>query len=639
MRASLLAASCVVLLSAPALAQQGGDDDTSKADATSGADNAGDAGSGDGDQVEVPPPQEAPKKAGILKPPPSTKPQTRKSFVKGGLISFGSRPQTKQKFFGASFGMSALPNDGDSLLNTFFLTVEPQADLLMGPENRVKVGLSVPLQFHVFDARGSFENCLDGAIADKAMGAPQSQIDANAVACASAEKDRNFEKLGKLREGDWDEPSDFAKVIRYITVGGKEQKFYLNINRLYEHNIGHGTVIRHYNPNLNYNTTRVGATFDAYHKFVGFQSMVNDIVAPDVMGVLGFIRPLQPIAPNNVVLSRLSIGVHANLGINVPKVMGYERGVFDPSIDLPIPKIEDGRRLVSTNKDQVAIVGVDVETKLIRTETADLKIYADVSQMVDRGRGLAVGSLWRFSWGKPASQALRIRAEAQYHDPDYLPGFFDSFYDIHKQQYIPAGYRSSDGLAYFPTKLQFVEAHAGGKRRLGGYLEVTYSILNRLTLGLQFRGSKGIGDNVAPGFSGLQFEDYSRCPWVMGTDELNCSGVNKITVFDPGYASLRLHVGIPFKKYLQSFVSYQVFDTSLDNEGLDLFQFDGDNEVLFSGFRLQVLPILFLQGEVRRFYFLQRITNIDLNTFEFEQDHNYHAEWTFAVHLYTGMEF
>ena len=49
---------------------------------------------------------------------------------------------------------------------------------------------------------------------------------------------------------------------------------------------------------------------------------------------------------------------------------------------------------------------------------------------------------------------------------------------------------------------------------------------------------------------------------------------------------------VPFRRILQAFVSYEVFSTSLPGEGLDFQQLDGDNEVLFSGVRLQLLPIL-----------------------------------------------
>ncbi len=66
---------------------------------------------------------------------------------------------------------------------------------------------------------------------------------------------------------------------------------------------------------------------------------------------------------------------------------------------------------------------------------------------------------------------------------------------------------------------------------------------------------------------------------------------------------------------------------------------DGENEVLFSGVRLQLLPILFVQGEARRFYFVQRLSSVDVDAGVIEQDQNLRADWTFSINLYAGYEF
>jgi hypothetical protein len=55
--------------------------------------------------------------------------------------------------------------------------------------------------------------------------------------------------------------------------------------------------------------------------------------------------------------------------------------------------------------------------------------------------------------------------------------------------------------------------------------------------------------------------------------------------------------------------------------------------------RLKLLPILFIQAESRRYFFLQRVSNVDLNKLTVQQDQNYHADWTFAVNAFVGYEF
>ena len=229
---------------------------------------------------------------------------------------------------------------------------------------------------------------------------------------------------------------------------------------------------------------------------------------------------------------------------------------------MPIPQVDGDLNIISAQDENIAIVGFNVETKIYRTQRSDIKIYADVQQMVDRGRGYSGGVLLRQSFGQPATSALRVRAEGHYFEPNYLPQFFDTFYDIQKLQYMPAGYRSSDNLVYYPTKLGFLDAMEGGKMRLGGYLSITYSILNKLTVGLSTRFSQAIGRAKDPAFSGPRFDDISQCPLAMGSNRPDCMGVTPIGV-DPRFASLRLHVEVPFRDFLQTFATYEVFGTSL----------------------------------------------------------------------------
>jgi hypothetical protein len=564
-------------------------------------------------------------------------PRARPYFIKGELSGGGAvRPLGKRSFIGAGMGVAALPSSAGTALNAFFFTVEPQVDLRFPEKHDLKIGLSVPLAFEIADTRAAFESCVPAARDAKAMGATQQQIAAVTAMCVDMNKGKATENLGQLRKQDWDEPSDFAKVIRYITIGGDEQPFYLNISRLYGHTLGHGTVVRRYNPNLDYNTSRVGVSFDAYRGMVGFESMVNDVIKPDVMGALVFVRPFEALVPDVLPVRSLSFGAQLTAGLEVPRTIGYEVGLFDPAADKPIPELSSDGKLVARDTATVVFYGADVETKVIRTQTSDMKIYFDVQQMKDHGRGLTLGALWRFSFGRPATQALRVQAEVFEHDADYLPYFFDSQYDIQKLTYFPSAY-TSGGLQYQPTKLGFIEAAAGGRKRLGASLEVTHTLVGWLTVGVAARGSRAMGSASQAGFAGPQFDDLSMC--TVSGETPSCAGVPKLTVGSPGYASVLVYGEIPFRRVLQAFASYEVFSTSLPGEGLDLGELDGDNEIVFTGVRLQLLPILFAQAEARRFYFTQRLSKIDTTAGTLEQDQNPRASWTFAINIYAGLEF
>jgi hypothetical protein len=571
----------------------------------------------------------APTPAGPVEQDPWARPY----FVKGDLSNFVVRPMTRKNFIGVGAGISALPNDTGSLLNAFYFTVEPQVDIVNNTYNW-RLGLGAPLNFELVDTRSAFETCITQGRQARAMGGDQSAVMASTGLCVAEQKDHLTQHTGKLRRADWDQAGDFAKIIRYAVIGGQEHPFYLNISRLYDQTFGHGTVVRDYNANIDYNTARLGATLDFNRSAIGVQAMANDLVNPDVVGLMTFVRPARPYS-ENVFWRSLSVGVSYVHGANLPRALHYEKGLFSPSFDQPIPQVDSNLKPVGGPWAQVNVIGGDIEGKVLRTKSADLKVYLDYQRMTGYGGGATAGALWRSSAGQPAWQALRVRAEAQYFDADYLPSFFDTYHDIFSSQYLPITYKGSNGLTYHPTKLQYLDAEKGGRKRLGGYLEMSHAFMNYLTLGAAARVWRPVGAAKA-GHTGPTFPDYGPdCTDNNGA--LTC-GKTVAVNGDPGYTSLRFSAEVPFRNYLQAFASYEVFSTTAE-KGLGVFRFDGDNEMLFSGVRLKLLPILFVQAESRRYFFMQRVHNVDLTTLTLQQDQNYHAEWTFAVNAFLGYEF
>jgi hypothetical protein len=363
--------------------------------------------------------------------------------------------------------------------------------------------------------------------------------------------------------------------------------------------------------------------------------MANDLVSPDVVGLMAFVRPMRPYS-ENVFWRSLSIGASLVHGVDQPRVLHYEKGLFSPSFDQPIPRVDSNLKPVGGQFAQVNIFGGDIEAKVLRTPTVDLKLYLDFQKMTGYGSGTTAGALWRSSAGQPAWQALRARAEVNYFSADFLPSFFDTYHDIFSYQYLPITYKGSNGLDYHPTKLQYLDSQKGGRQRLGAFLELSHAFFNYLTVGATARIWRPVGSPASSTFQGPAFPDYAQdCADKEG--ELTCDKTVGVGG-EPGFTSLRFNLEIPFRNYLQGFASYEVFSTTAE-KGLGAFRFDGDNEIFFSGLRLKLLPILFIQAESRRYFFLQRIHSVNLDNLTVQQDQNYHADWTFAVNVFVGYEF
>ena len=108
---------------------------------------------------------------------------------------------------------------------------------------------------------------------------------------------------------------------------------------------------------------------------------------------------------------------------------------------------DNGQPIVKETR-RAQLIGVDLESKIVKTENADLKPYLDYSRLLDIGSptgvgakangggGLTLGMLGRFNAGDVKVHAFRVVVEGRYFDGNYLPGYFDTFYEVQKYQFI-----------------------------------------------------------------------------------------------------------------------------------------------------------------------------------------------------------
>jgi hypothetical protein len=104
--------------------------------------------------------------------------------------------------------------------NTEYLLVYPQLHLKLG---EVAFGLGVPLNIEIFNSNYPSD--------------PAAQGDNHII---------QFRRAGTVRKQDWDQPSDFARVLTFLTYGKKEDRVYLDVGQQHASTIGHGSIVRRY---------------------------------------------------------------------------------------------------------------------------------------------------------------------------------------------------------------------------------------------------------------------------------------------------------------------------------------------------------------------------------------------------------
>lgn len=442
----------------------------------------------------------------------------------------------------------------------------------------------------------------------------------------------------KVREQDWDEVSDYTRVIRFITIGRKEEPLYFTINSLRPTTIGQGTLIDKYQGNIDVDRALTGMELDAYNDWGGFQFQLNDVTLQNqLIGGVAFIKPLGFFS-DSWFATGLSLGVEYAADLRAPRCIlldensdqcvqagGHAAG-NDPFtgalLDNTFVRTDSETGRYAVKETTVQAVGFSGEMKVYKDEdNVDLKLYGTYHAFTNDGggAGATAGVLARLNAGTQWRNAFRIRGEYRTFGNGFLPAYFDTNYEIAKFQafYQPSLYQVT------PTRYQRVFgdpengfAREELDRRHGFNFELSYGLFLNERRNKQLALAFGISDSTGP--------------------------------FD---SSLYAHVEFPALEFLQVFGSY--IRTNSEDLG-DLFGgdlFTADNAILLSGLRLQVLPFMFINAHYSRSFAVTRspgqeyhlgdATIVDLNgepSPVFGQDQLFENVSTFFLKVEFGWE-
>ena len=451
-------------------------------------------------------PDVAPKRAMFGNKQPAPQPATQTvsaprpedKMLKGELSMLGMTEfLNPQNFAGVGIGYFSL----DSIS---YLQVTPMVDLHF-LDNRLHLDLGAAINFALFDPN-----------------------------------DGGFKAAGRIRKQDWDEWQDYLKILRRFQYGRKEDRLYLRLSQVGAASLGHGGFMRRYNNNMFANSTHLGLEADAYNDYVGVEAFLSDVTFQSrVLGGIAFVKPLGWM--DNAIARSFSIGGYYTGDLAAPTTLkrDAEGVVLTDKADNPL-----------YNSQGLHGVGADIEVKPIRVgDLIDVKAYMDFNQFINYGNGFTAGALGRFNIPIPF---LAIRARAEYRNlgDQYLPSYFDNFYEIQKLQFVTAS-----ASTFTPTKLAFMQSIKTGSRRSNGYFEVTFSWVDKLALA------------VAYDYGGGFFQQ-----------------------------NFLLHAEFSAFDWLRFFATYH--KRNFDNFN-QLFKF-AQNDLLYGQARLEILPFLFLNGRVMK---------------------------------------
>lgn len=223
---------------------------------------------------------------------------------------------------------------------------------------------------------------------------------------------------GTIRPEDWDEISDYLRVIPYIAWGTPNDAIFARLGEITDYTLGHGTLISGYFNSLDIDHYQAGLVGHFFFKYGGAEVMLDNVVDPSIFGVRAHVRPLSFFFNN--ALKQFSIGVSFVADFRAP---------------LRIREGSDGRPDVSkTNTLQadlrtVSLWGFDLDWPILLGRVT-LTPYADVNFLEGLGTGVHTG----LTVSAPINRHFTIaaRAEYRYQSARYMAEYVNPLYEIER---------------------------------------------------------------------------------------------------------------------------------------------------------------------------------------------------------------
>lgn len=265
-------------------------------------------------------------------------------------------------------------------------------------------------------------------------------------------------KTGMIRKANWSDGA-YRKIIRYITWGRENDPVFAKIGQLDMETLGDGFIVYDYNNSPSYDNRTIGARVDlSFNKF-GFETMYGDFHAPGLVGGRAYVKPLKFTDFADIpVIGGSELGATYVTDQNKDS---YVIPVLGESVIPPAPIVPD-------QKGRLSEYGFDAALPVLEKSSLHADIYYNYAQIDHFGHGSAAGILVNFNRLGPAEASVRL--EHQWIGNEFIPEYFDQFYELNR--FVP------HDSGYFSKAYQLSKSPVGQ----GWYGQITVSISRELQI-------------------------------------------------------------------------------------------------------------------------------------------------------------
>ena len=272
---------------------------------------------------------------------------------------------------------------------------------------------------------------------------------------------------------DWDDARDWVSILSYFHYGYSGDMFYFYFGEQRNRYVGNGSIVGAYFGDLRLYHPQRGVNLEVNSDYAGLDFFMDDVTPPNVIGGRVYLKPL-------------SFFDKENYGNNLEIGASYFTDIFAPDEIRGKGENLSGREISETT---MQIFGFDISFRLLAMKYYQLTLYTDINHIVEAGTGFHFGLKHKLMF--PGSRDFQILSkwEGRAMQPDYIPSYFNTFYDIEREYYKG---QSDNEPKQQTTKWQYLSNYADkGKNWTGGYyFDLVFDLTGTFSIGGSFEHNK-----------------------------------------------------------------------------------------------------------------------------------------------------
>jgi hypothetical protein len=276
------------------------------------------------------------------------------------------------------------------------------------------------------------------------------------------------QESGSSRKRDYDEWRDYLRLLQRFDFTGKSGSFV--VGKLGNVTLGESGLMQHLNNDLLADTPRLGVEIATDPSATGWlHILISDatFLSPVVGAQVGY-RPAAK-SDSKVAASLRFSGQYVG-DLNAPVSLTRDGGIVSVADELR-PNYDDTK---------LHGFGGDVAFRPLQLGIFHTELFGAFNMLLDHGNGIHAGL--RFGLlSKDNVDAGELTVEARSLGSNYLPHYFDSFYDVQRANYL-SGNASTGAL----TKLQFLDTLNSDSRTLNYCANLDFHFGRALGVGMSF---------------------------------------------------------------------------------------------------------------------------------------------------------